>query len=290
VINVSGIIEGTLVEGSIYALVGAGFVVLYRATKVLNFAQGSLMALGAFVFRDLAVSHGLGLIPGLVLTLLAMAVLGGLLYLLIFRRLTDAPPFVTIIATLGLAVVIETAYFLLWGTNVLSVPNYFGNSNVDVGIKLPNVDIFVIIEALILLVLLELLLQRSTTGVRMRGIADNSRLASFVGVNVYRISAVAWAVCCVCAGAAGVALALQSAVDPTSIQGVGFDAFPAIVLGGLDSFRGVMIGSLVLALIGSTIATIFNGQWVDIGSYLILVFIMILRPTGLFGSRDAARV
>ena len=149
---------------------------------------------------------------------------------------------------------------------------------------------FVIIEAVALLVILELLLQRSTIGVRMRGIADNSRLASFVGVNVYQISAIAWAVSCICAGAAGVALALQSAVDPISIQGVGFDAFPAIVLGGLDSFRGVMIGSLVLAFIGSTIATAFNGQWVDIGSYLILVVIVILRPTGLFGSRDAARV
>jgi branched-chain amino acid transport system permease protein len=289
-IDVSGVIEGTLVEGSIYALVGAGFVVLYRATKVLNFAQGSLMALGAFVFRDIAVSHKTGLFLGLVLTLIAMAVLGGLLYLLVFRRLTDAPPFVTIIATLGLAVVIETVFYLVWGVNVLSVPNYFGTSNVNIGIKLPWVDGFVIIEAVVLLVLLELLLQRSTIGVRMRGIADNSRLASLVGVSVYQISAIAWAVSCVCAGAAGVALALQSAVDPVSIQGVGFDAFPAIVLGGLDSFRGVMIGSLVLAFVGSSIATIFNGQWVDIGSYLILVVIVIFMPTGLFGSRDAARV
>jgi branched-chain amino acid transport system permease protein len=280
-IDVSGIIEGTLVEGSIYALVGAGFVVLYRATKVLNFAQGSLMALGAFVFRDIAVSHKTGLFLGLVLTLLTMAVLGGLLYLIVFRRLTDAPPFVTIIATLGLAVVIETVFYLVWGVNVLSVPNYFGTSNVNG---------FVVIEAVVLLVLLELLLQRSTIGVRMRGIADNSRLASFVGVSVYQISAIAWAVSCVCAGAAGVALALQSAVDPVSIQGVGFDAFPAIVLGGLDSFPGVMIGSLVLAFIGSSVAAIFNGQWVDIGSYLILVVIVIFRPTGLFGSRDAARV
>jgi branched-chain amino acid transport system permease protein len=290
VIDVSGIVEGALVDGSVYALVGVGFVTLYRATKVLNFAQGSLMALAAFIFRYIAVDLGLGLAAGLILGVCIMAVIGGALFWLIFRRLADAPPFVTIIATLGLGVIVETIYYLIWGTQVLSVPNYFGTSKVRIGITFPVTDLFVIGEAVVVVAALELFLHRSTIGVRMRGIADNPRLASFVGVNVHWVSAIAWAVSCACAAVAGIALALRSDVDPVSIQGVGYLAFPAIVLGGLDSFRGVLAGSLLLALIGSVIGTVINGQWVEIGSYSILIVIVLFRPTGLFGSRDAARV
>jgi branched-chain amino acid transport system permease protein len=289
-IDVSGIVEGALVEGSIYALVGVGFVTLYRATKVLNFAQGSLMALAAFIFRYIAVDQGLGLAAALILGVCIMAVIGGALFWLIFRRLADAAPFVTIIATLGLGVVIETIYYLIWGTQVLSVPNYFGTSSVRIGITFPLTDLFVIGEAVVVVAALEVFLHRSTVGVRMRGIADNPRLASFVGVNVHWVSAIAWAVSCACAAVAGIALALRSDVDPVSIQGVGYLAFPAIVLGGLDSFRGVLAGSLLLALIGSVIGTVVGGQWVEIGSYSILIVIVLFRPTGLFGSRDAARV
>jgi branched-chain amino acid transport system permease protein len=125
---------------------------------------------------------------------------------------------------------------------------------------------------------------------RMRATADSQLLAAFNGVNIGGLATLAWAISAVCAAAAGVAFTLRSGLDPLALGGLGFLAFPAIVLGGLDSIRGALMGGFLLALLQSTLLATVGGQWADIVSYGLLVGVLLVRPQGLFGVKQVTRL
>jgi branched-chain amino acid transport system permease protein len=290
--TVGNLIVGSLVQGSLYALVAAGFVVLFRSTGVINFAQGSFMVLGGFIFYTLNGSMQLNVYLALLLTLIAMAAIAAVIYVGAFRRLVGADPFALVIATLGLSIILQTLTVLIWGPDLRALPVIISIKPrwVVMGMAFAPLDVFAILISLILIGAISLALRTSRLGTRMRAVADNTLLAGFVRIPVNRMSALAWAVAAVCAGAAGVAFSLRTALDPIQLQGFGLLAFAAVLLGGLDSIPGALMGGFVMALLQNSAVRAFGGDWSDVTAYVVLLAVLLLRPQGLFGSREVVRL
>jgi branched-chain amino acid transport system permease protein len=286
------LLAGTLSLGSVYALISVGFVILFRATGTLNFAQGTFMVVGASIFDWQLHSIGGGPVAALVTCFAVLFLMGAAIYLIAFRRLVGAPHFVLAIATIGLGVLVQTVMFLVAGADQRYLPAVFGGETLIriVDFRLTTVDVFSLILAVILVTGLGLLIAKTPVGLRMRAVSDNSLLASFNGVNAHRASALAWALSSLCAGAAGVAYGLRATLDPTAFQNIGLAAFPAVLLGGLDSMRGALFGGAALALIQTLAAVTVGGTWAIVLSYMLLLLVLLLRPRGLFGSQAIERL
>ncbi|HEY2298695.1 MAG TPA: branched-chain amino acid ABC transporter permease [Jatrophihabitans sp.] len=283
---------GALVLGSLYSVVGIGFVILYKATRVLNFAQGSLMLLGGFIFYTLNQDAGLSWPLAMVASALAMGVLGGAMYVLFFRRLVGAAEFTLVIATLGLSVLLLTVCLVVWGPGTRTLPDQLSRKSlISFGnLDFSSIDVFSIVLSVVVVVALDLALRHTRLGIKMRAVADQPLLASQLKVNVNRMSAIAWAIAAGCAGLAGIAYAMRLSIDPAGMTALGLLAFPAILLGGLDSVRGVLAGGFVLALAQSGAAFYLGGEWSNVTAYAVMLAVLLVRPRGFFGSRLAVRL
>jgi branched-chain amino acid transport system permease protein len=278
--------------GSVYALVGVGFVILFRATGVVNFAQGEFMVLGAYFFYAFKVQFGQSTAVSLIGAMAAIMALGVVVNIVIFYRLVGASLFTIVIATLGLSLLLETAALMIWGPDTRELPTVFSNQVVirPFGILLTPLDIITIITAIVIIILIEVVMRTTRIGVRMRAVADSTLLAALQRVNVPRFAGLAWALAALCSGAAGVALALQTAVDPVNIGQLGLLIFPVVIIGGVDSVVGALVGGVIVAAIQTLVAYFMNGIWVDPICYGLLLAFLLMRPRGIFGTREIVRV
>lgn len=279
---------GTVALGSIYCLVIMGMVVLFRATKTISFTQGSMMALGAFLFYTLQQHQPF--ILALAESMLVVGVVGGAAYHVLFRRLAGSEHFVVIIATLGLNVLLIVAINAIWGTSARFLPIARPVRLPGTHLVVTSVELLTFGLAVGLTIVLVLTIQKTRTGLRMRAVADQPLLAAYMAINVDWISTLAWVVSAMTAAAAGVCLGLGQGFDVPTITPVGYVAFPAMLLGGLDSIRGALVGGMALALIQNTITLYWGGQWPVVGGYAVLLVVLLIRPSGMFGSKSLIRV
>lgn len=289
--QISAIITTTITSGAILSLVSVGFVVVYRATKVVSFAQGAFTLVGAFVFLHCA-EHGFGFFGALATALVADLVLGAVIYRAVFARMEGAEPFIAAVATIGLAIVVESVAVIVWGSSPIILPHVMSERRFTpvAGLHVQVADLVVAGMALVVYLVLALSLQRTRVGLRMRAVADMPKLAAHSGVNVARMSMLAWAAAAGTAAVAGVAFLLTTQPAPTGVYALGLTAFPAILLGGFDSIGGAVAGGFGLALVQSIVVTKAGGDWQDVASYGLLLAVLAVRPQGLFGSAEASRV
>jgi branched-chain amino acid transport system permease protein len=284
------IVITTLTLGAVYSLIGVGFVVMFRATGVLSFAQGAFFLLASLIFYSLT-NAGLGLWAGLVVATILVGLAGALCYLTVFRPAGYDLLFVSM-ATVGLGTAIESAIALGWGSNLFEPKNLLPTAphRLFGGIRITDPEIVTVIMAIVLIGALFALIYRTPVGLRMRAVANDSSLASYSGVRVSRISALAWGISAAAAGAAGVGYTLGTVIDPSTLPSLGIVVFPAIIIGGLDSLAGVAVGSILLALAQTLVSVYVGSDWTDIVAYGLLLVLLWIRPTGLFGSKNLVRV
>jgi branched-chain amino acid transport system permease protein len=283
-------VEGTIVTGSIYGLVGVGFALLFRASKVLSFAQGGFMLLGAFVFYSM-VDAERPLPVAVLLTVIGVAAFSALVYVLIFARVAAREAFATSVATIGLAGVLQAAVGIKYGTAPLSLPDVVSDHAYRfLGAVVPVTDIVAVAMAAIVVAVLVLTLRHSQIGLRMNAVADNATLAVHLGISSARVATVAWALAGGTAALAGIAFSLRSAVDPAGVANIGLLAFPAIILGGLGSVGGALAGGLMLAAVQNVVRIGIGAGWVDLFSFAIMLAILFFRPSGLFGKAEVVRL
>jgi branched-chain amino acid transport system permease protein len=288
----SNIVVATITLASIYALLGSGFVILFRATKVLSFAQGSFMLIGGSIFYTFLTAAHLEVYLALICSIGATGVVGWLTYVVVFSRMIGGQPFVISIATLGLATLFEGAGYLIWGAQQLQLPLVFSyEPKVLLGtFHVNDIDEFVVILTAALSILVALGLRYTKIGMQMKAVADAPRLAAYSGIHVSRISGFAWGIAAALAGAGGVAYAVSNGLDPGIIPGVGLTVFPVIILGGLDSFGGVFVGAILISLLQTMIGIYVGGNWQGPLAYVVLLIVLLIRPQGIFGSRDVVRI
>jgi branched-chain amino acid transport system permease protein len=275
--------------GSIYALVGLGYVLIFKSTGVLNLAQGEIMLVGAY-FTFTFVSRGLSF--GLALALaLACAVLLGLGIERVFLRpMIGEPIFSIVMLTIGLSVFLRGAIGLVWGQDeqVLRVP-LFGAIIEIGGLSLSLGHLVVIVTTLVLIVAFSLFYRFTLYGTAMRATASDQDTAMVMGVNVAQVVAVSWGVASLIAVIGGVSLVGLSILKP-ELSLFAIKALPAVVLGGLDSVVGAILGGLILGLAENFSGGYLGGTAKEAAGYVLLLVVLMMKPYGLFGTREIERV
>jgi len=284
-------VEGSIVTGAMYGLVGAGFALLFRASKVLSFTQGGFMLLGAFIFYSLAQDRSRPFLISVLITMLVVGVFSALVYVIVFARVAARQAFATSVATIGLSGVLGAGVAIKYGTAPLTLPNVVSARAYQVlGATVSTSDIVSVAMAVVVVVAALLLLRLTPLGLRMKAVADSATLSEHLGVSASRLSAVAWGLAGATAAIAGISYSMGSAVDPVGVANVGLMAFPAIILGGLDSVGGALLGGFVLAGVQNAVQVLLTPGWVDIVSFSLMLVILFFRPSGLFGSSEAVRL
>jgi branched-chain amino acid transport system permease protein len=290
---VAGVAVGTL-----YALVALGFVIIYKATGIINFAQGALALVGAYLTYNFSQTWGLPFYASVVLAVLACGLLGLLIERVILSRMVGQPVFAVIMITIGLSIVIEQAIIMIWGGGTLPLDDPWQLSTIQLGdITVPESDLARIVVAAVLLAVFFLFFKFSVLGVAMRATASDQEAALAQGISVRRIVGVTWAVAAGIATTAGVLLASGGRGVEPSLGIIALVAFPAVILGGLDSPGGAIVGGVVIGIVevmtagySDKLPEFLGANFQRVTPYVVLVLILLVRPYGLFGTKEVQRV
>lgn len=280
-------------NGAIFALVALGFVLIYKSSDVINFAQGELLLIGAYLTYMTVEQIGLWWPAGVVVAVLLAAVVGVLIETLVLRPLIGEPAISVIMVTIGLSSLLRAIVGAIWGVTPRPAPQFLPRDTMTIFGASVGVDkIWAIFLALVLFALLTLFFRFSREGIAMRAVADDQQAALSMGISVKRVWAVAWAIAAVTAAVGGILLMSIFGGVSGSIARVGLLVFPVVILGGLDSIPGAIIGGLIIGLLQS-----YAGGYLppDLGMgevvpFIILLLILLVRPYGLFGQRFIERV
>ena len=279
-----------LSNGMVYALVAVGFVIIYKASDVINFAQGEFLLLGGYLAFAFIVQFGLPWSLGVVATLITAVGVGLLVERLVLRPLIGEPIISMIMVTIGLSSVLKALVNGIWGPRPRPFPEFIPTYRIEVAGATLGVDRLITIAiAAVLLVSLSLFFRYTRDGIAMRAIADDQQAALSMGISIKRVLAVAWAMAAVSAAVAGIVLANFMDVRH-DISAVGLRVFPVVILGGLDSIPGAIVGGAFIGLLEA-----YTGGYVGHGlnlvvPYLVLLAVLMVRPYGLFGKEIIERV
>jgi len=279
--------------GSIYAVIGMGFVVIYKATKILNFAHGEILMVAAYFCLTLIENFHLNFFVALFFTIAFCVTIGILFERFIFRPMIGEPVFAIVMITLGLSIILRPLTGILFGFGDVMFPSPFPKDPIVFSnIIISHAHLWTLIISCAVMVIFFLFFKYSKGGIAMRAAADRQVIAFLMGINVKKVYSLSWAIAATLAGIAGILLANVLVVN-LNLSFVAIKVFPAIVLGGMDSIVGAMIGGLIIGVFET-----FVGGYLDfylsgvkeISTYILLFIILIVRPYGLFGTEEIERV
>ena len=277
-----------LLLGGVYAMMASGLTLLFGVMRVVNLAHAAFILVAAYVTYVLFENLTLDPMVSLVITMPLMFGLGLILYLTLFPRLEESPRYVemTVLLTFGLALIVEGMLTFIFTGIFRSVRPEYASSSVFIGdVFIPSSQLYASLISFVLLILLWTVLRFTKTGTAIRATMQNRAAAQIVGVNVRRVSAIAFGIGMALAGAAGSLLSFMFPFFPgRHWQWVAF-LLALIVLGGMGSIKGAVIGALLLAVASAFVTDLVGPTWSPITFYLTLFLILMLRPEGLFGAK-----
>lgn len=286
------VLIGGLLSGVMYSLVAIGFVLIYKASGVLNFAQGAMLLFAALTFVSL-VERGIPFAGALAITFVVMIVLGMVIERAVLRPLVNKPPITLFMATLAVSYILEGAAQLLWGTQVHPLDLGIDDTPMLVGgILISKFDLFAAVTAATLVAALTILFNFTRTGLSFRAVAEDQYAALAVGLRVNRIWTGVWAASGLVALVAGLIWGARLGVQ-FSLSFVVLKALPVLVLGGFDSIAGAIVGGLIIGA-GEKLAEVYLGPVIGSGiegwfAYALALVILLVRPSGLFGRKLVER-
>jgi branched-chain amino acid transport system permease protein len=278
--------------GAIYAAVALALVLIWRATRIVNFAQGATLMITTFIAS--AVINGTGsYVLGVAVALVSGFALGAIVERVLIRRVEAGPPLNAVIVTLGLYTLLLAAAGMIWGNTPRSFPAALSIRGYDVGgtrlLFAPN-DTFTVIVVLVVALALALLFRATNLGLQMRAAAFKPEVARLLGVRVGRMFTLGWALAAVAGAIAGVLVAPSVFLGPNNFDPILISGFVAAVIGGLDSPPGAVVGGLLLGLALSYVSGYEGSSLVPLAALAILVVVLMVRPTGLFSATRERRV
>ena len=279
-----------LVFGCMYALMAVGLTLVYGLLRILHIAHAAVYAFGAYV--AVIVANGTGsLAVGLLVAVVAASLLGMAIYRLLYQPLLDYPPYVAMIASIGLLVFMEDGFRIAFGEQGLTFAKnpYPTQLHELAGLTVNTVQIAIIVSATVCLILLGLFTTRTRIGIGWRATVSDPRIATSFGVDAIKVRYLNFAIGSALAALGGALIGLlNNFVEPTMGFVVSYKALAIIVLGGLGSVRGTLVASLVLGLV-EAYGTIFIGAWLDRDAiaFLALIVLLMIRPQGFTGARTA---
>lgn len=283
-----------IVVGSIYGLVALGFVLIYRASGALNLANGEFVIVGPYVCLVLMTAYKLPFLVSLLMTLIFSAILGLVVERLVIRPIQNAPVISIIMATIGLSSLLAGAVHMIWGHQTRVFPPVFPATPLNLsGIIIAPVYLWSFIVVIALLIVFSIFFKFSKMGIAMRAVADDQMAASSMGISVKYVYAATWTIASVVAAVGGVLLGNINGVSPT-MSAIGLTVLPVVILGGLDSVLGAIVGGFVIGILqnlaGGYLDPIVGGGLKEVAPFIVVLLILMLKPHGLFGSRRIERV
>ncbi len=287
---INGIIIGTL-----YGVVAMCFVLIYKSTRVVNFAQGEFLLIGAWTCWALLVKFELPFYIGFPLTLVFMLIFGILLQVVVLRPMIGEPIISVIMVTIGLSMFFQSLMGMMFGGFARPFPPVFETASVNIlGLQIQTAYIMSLIISVIIMIGFYYFFKHSRTGLAMRATAFNQQVAQSLGISVKHVFAAAWAISAMVSALAGVVVGMVNGVS-SALSFFGIKVFPAVILGGLDSIIGAIVGGLVIGIL-ENLAEFFDAQWLHIGNmytiapFYALVIILMIKPYGFFGTKDIERI
>jgi branched-chain amino acid transport system permease protein len=279
--------------GAVYATLALGFVVLFKSTGILNFALGALVTLGAYVCWALMEQAGLYSWLSIVLTLILCFGLGVAIERFPIRpivKTVGAQHLSVIISTFVLMVFLQSLVVLIWGGVWQMYPRFFGQEPIVIwDLVISQEHLWSAVICVALLGIFALLFQYTKLGLLMRGTANDIQIARSLGIRVDFIVAISWGICCVICGLGGILLGVLTVVS-LSLSDMGFAALPAAIVGGMASIPGAVVGGLLLGICQSMFDGYVGAGFGIIGSYIIMIVVLLFRPWGILGSERIERV
>lgn len=279
--------------GLMYALIALGFVLIYKATDAINFAQGEFVMFAGFIAAAV-MSHGLPFWLAALISIGGMVALGFALERVVLRPLIGRPVIAVVMATIGLAAVLRGTAVLAFGAGTSAINMPIPDDPIELGsLSLPPVEVVGAAVSLVFLAGFTWFFLKSRTGIAMRAVADNQQVAMAMGINVRRYFAFAWALAGIVSALGGLVWGAMLGVD-NQLALVGLKVFPVMILGGLDSIMGAVVGGLIVGITENLAAGYFDpvvgGGTKDFVPYLLMIIVLMVRPEGIFGRRRIERV
>jgi branched-chain amino acid transport system permease protein len=286
------IVQGALV-GALYALVALGFVLIYKASRVINFAQGELVMMGGYLGVVLTATYALAWPVALVLAIAISALVGVGIERTVLRPLIGRPLVSVVMATIALATFIRGALPAIWGPSTMAFPPLFPREPVMVlGAPVSQVYLAAFVFTVLFIVLFGAFF-KTRLGIAMQAVADNQRAAASVGISVRRVFALSWAIAGAVAAVGGIVWGILLGVD-NFLALLGLRVFAVVILGGLDSIVGAIVGGILIGILenlaGAYVDPLVGGGFRDTAPFVVLVIALMIRPYGLFGREEIERV
>jgi branched-chain amino acid transport system permease protein len=278
--------------GSIYALVALGFVLIYKATSILNLAQGEFLMVGAYICLSITLDFGLNFFASFMLTMVFSVILGLAVERLVLRPLIGEPIISVIMVTLGLTYILRGLVIMIWGNDIRQF-NIFPEQPVDFwGVKLTYLYLYSLGISLVLLTVFAIFFKYARTGIFMRAVADHQTAAQSMGISVRGVFAMSWCISAVVSSIGGILVGNIAGVG-VDLSYIGLKVLPAVILGGLDSILGAIIGGLIVGILEFLSAGYLDPYIPAINEvfpFIVLVLVLMIKPYGLFGTEEIERV
>jgi branched-chain amino acid transport system permease protein len=286
----ANLVANGLVIGATYGMTAMAFALIYKATGVVNFAQGEVMMLTAYVAYSLAMALGWSFGPLMLVVVPAAMLTGFLIERIFIRPMLGEPTFSIVMVTIGLAVIIRGVVALIWGTQPVDFTAGFSNDVVRIGpVPFYEVQLYAVGAMALAVAGAWAFFRFTRMGIAMRATANNETAALLMGIPVSRVYAVAWSLAAGISAVVGVIFSAMFSLGP-DLWFQGLKAFPAVIVGGLDSVLGAAIGGLIIGLV-ENLAEGYIGQGLkEIAGFVVIVLVLMFRPYGLFGQKEIERV
>ena len=284
-----------LIVGTLYGVVGMCFVLIYKASQIVNFAQGEFLLIGAWVCWWLLTKYHLPFVWGFLATLAFMMVFGFLLQVIVLRPMIGEPVISVIMMTIGLSIFFQALMKWIFGVLPQPYPPVFAVKSVNVlGLEVQTVYLMAMAVSLVIMVGFAWFFKMSRMGLAMRATSYDQQVAQSLGISVRQVFALSWAISAMVSAVAGVVVGVVNGVS-SALSFFGIKVFPAVILGGLDSIVGSVLGGLIIGVLENW-AQFADSQFLkwgnlyEIAPFYVLIVILMIKPYGLFGKRDIERV
>lgn len=278
-----------ITDGVVFAAVALALVLIWRATRIVNFAQGGMLMFTTFLAWSV-VQRGGSYWLALAVALASGLVLGAAVERILIRRVEGGPPLNAVITTLGLLILLQAVAGMIWGGTPHSYPPAFTIRGFTRNVLLSPSDVFVVGAVAVVSLALLVLFRRTDLGLRMRAAAFAPEVARLLGVRVGRMLTIGWALAALVGSLAGVLIAPSVFVGPNQFDAVLVFGFTAAVIGGLDSPVGAVAGGLIVGCALSYVSGYLSSDIVTVGALVVLIAVLMVRPSGLFAGRGGRRV